>query len=119
MPIFRKEDDRHFTYSATEQAPPFPLDYTTGELMKKWDVTRDMLVKRMFKHKQFRDFFLWLQYDDKTLKARTESSECNEAQTSEKDSSKYKPYNGLPPEIEPFASLHEIVCPCKRRKRSC
>ena len=106
MPIFGKEVNSHFTYSATEQAPPFPLDYTTGELKKKWGVTKDMPVTRMFKHKQFRDFFLWLQYDDKTLKEMTESSECNEAQTSEKDSSKYKPYNGLPPELEPFMRLY-------------
>ena len=87
MPIFGKEVNSHFTYSATEQAPPFPLDYTTGELKKKWGVSKDMPVTRMFKHKQFRDFFLWLQYDDKTLKEMTESSECNKAQTSEKDSS--------------------------------
>lgn len=74
MPIFRKKDDRHFTYSATEQAPPFPLDYTTGELMEKWDVSWDILMNRTFKHKQFRDFFLRLQYDDETLKESTKSS---------------------------------------------
>ena len=106
MPIFRNEHDNTFTYSATDRAPPFPLDYTTGELMKKWNVSWDNLIKRMFTHPQFLDFFLWIQYDDKTLKAKDEDHNQEETPASKRDFTNIKPYNGLPPELEPFMRLY-------------
>lgn len=105
MPIFGKEHDNTFTYSATDQAPPFPLDYTTGELMEKWDVSWDNLIKRMFKHPQFLDFFLWLKYDEKTLKKEKERKKQGKTQAAKKNP-KNQPYNGLPPELEPFMRLY-------------
>lgn len=106
MPIFRKEHDNTFTYSASDQAPPFPLDYTTGELQEKWNVSWDNLIKRMFTHPQFLDFFLWIQYDDKTLKAKDEDHNQEETPASKQDFTNIKPYNGLPPELEPFMRLY-------------
>ena len=94
MPIFGKEHDNHFTYSATDNAPPFPLDYTTGELLEKWDISRSLINKRMFFHKQFSDFFQQLQFVD------------NNSSKEEKANSSDKPYSGLPPELEPFMRIY-------------
>ena len=85
MPIFGKEHDNHFTYSATDNAPPFPLDYTTGELLEKWDISRSLINKRMFFHKQFSDFFQQLQFvDNNSSKEEKHTTDKKKANSSDK-----------------------------------